>query len=93
MYASVRVYSGADGLVDALVANESAIKALVGGIDGFKAYYLMRTADGAASVSVYENASGADASNEAARNWIGENVPDLNVSPPQVSAGDVVLNF
>jgi hypothetical protein len=55
---------------------------------------LIRTADGgAASVSVYETQAGASASDGAARSWISENLPDLDVAPPQVSAGNVVITF
>jgi hypothetical protein len=94
MFATIRVYSGNADLVDALLEHESDVKRLITEIDGFKSYYLIRTADGgAASVSVYETQAGASASDGAARNWIGENLKDLNISPPQVSAGDVVITF
>ena len=92
MYASVRVYSGSSELADALVARQDDVKRIVSEIAGFKAYYLLRTADGAASVSVYENESGAEESNRAAAAWVGENLPDLAVGPPQVSAGEVVIS-
>jgi hypothetical protein len=93
MFATVRVYSGSSELADGLVANESAVRQVISEIDGFQAYYLVRTADGAASVSVYDNQAGATASDQAARSWVAENLPDLNVAPPQVSAGEVVINF
>jgi len=93
MFATIRVYSGTSELADALVENESAVRQLISEIDGFQAYYLVRTADGAASVSVYDNQAGATASDEAARSWVGENLPELNVAPPKVSAGEVVINF
>jgi hypothetical protein len=93
MYATIRVYSGSSELADALVENESEVKRIIQGIDGFKAYYLVRTSDGAASVSVYENESGAEESNRAAAAWIRENLPDLSVSAPQVSAGEVVIGL
>ena len=93
MFATIRVYSGAGELADALVENESAVRQLISEIDGFQAYYLVRTADGAASVSVFDNQAGATASDEAARSWVGENLPELNVAPPEVSAGEVVINF
>ena len=93
MFATIRVYSGSSELADALVEHESDVKRLIGDIDGFKAYYLVRTADGAASVSVFEDQAGATASDEAARSWVGENLPDLNVAPPQVSAGAVAISF
>ena len=94
MFATIRVYSGSTELADALIEHESDVKRLISEIDGFKAYYLIRTSDGgAASVSVYETQAGASASDGAARSWVGENLPDLNVAPPQVSAGDVVISF
>jgi heme-degrading monooxygenase HmoA len=94
MFATIRVYAGSTDLVDALVEREDDVKRLITEIDGFRAYYLVRTADGgAASVSVYETHAGTAASDGAARNWIAENLPDLHVAPPQVSAGDVVITF
>jgi hypothetical protein len=93
MYATVRVYSGSSELADALVENESEVKRIITGIGGFKAYYLVRTADGAASVSVFDDQSGAEESNRAAAEWIRANLPDLSVSAPQISAGEVALSF
>ena len=93
MFATIRVYSGSSELADALVENESAVKQLLSEIDGFQAYYLVRTADGAASVSVYDDQAGATASDQAARSWVSENLPDLNVAPPQVTAGEVAIAF
>ena len=94
MFATIRVYSGSADLADALLEHESDVKRLITEIDGFKSYYLMRTAGGGvASVSVYETQAGASASDGAARNWLRENLPDLNVAAPQVSAGDVVIHF
>ena len=46
MFAIVRQYSGSPDLVDALLENESAIRNVIQGIDGFRAYYLVRTTDG-----------------------------------------------
>lgn len=92
MYATVRSYAGSSELVDALVENESSVRQLIDGIDGFKAYYLIRCDDGGAvSVSVYDDRSGADESNRVAAKWIRENLPDVDVSPPQISAGEVAI--
>ena len=93
MFATVRTYSGANELADALVNNAGAVKSLISEIDGFKAYYLVRTADGAVSISIYEDEAGTDASNSAASAWVAENLPDLHVSPPQVSSGEVAIDF
>jgi uncharacterized hydantoinase/oxoprolinase family protein len=92
MYATVRMYSSSSELADALVSHEADVKSLITGIDGFKAYYLVRTADGTVSISVYDNEAGANESNSAAANWIRENLPDLGTSAPQVSAGEVVIS-
>ena len=91
MYGTVRIYTGSE-LADSLIENESEVKRILSEIDGFKAYYLIRTADGTTSVSVYENETGAAESNRAAAAWIGENLPDLAVAAPQVSVGEVVLS-
>ncbi len=92
MYATVRTYSASPEMADALVGNEAAVKSLVSGIAGFSAYYLIRTADGAVSVSVYDTEAGATESTSAAADWIRENLPEISGSTPQVSAGEVVIS-
>jgi len=92
MYATVRTYSAGPELADALVSKESDVKSLVSGIEGFSAYYLVRTVDGAVSVSVYDTEAGADESTTAAAAWIRENLPAIGGSSPQVSAGEVVIS-
>ncbi len=91
MYATVRVYSGS-ALADALVERETEVKQLISGIDGFEAYYLIKTADGTASVSVYQSQDGTEESNRVAAAWIVENLPQFAGSAPQVSAGEVVVS-
>src|SRR6478609_7178534 len=49
VYATVRTYSASPELAGALVGKADEVKRLIGEIDGFKAYYLVRTADGAVS--------------------------------------------
>jgi heme-degrading monooxygenase HmoA len=93
MYASVRIYAGNTELADALVENASEVKRIISEIDGFKAYYLIRAAGGATSVSVYESQAGAEESNRAAAAWLSENLPGLSVSAPQVSAGEVAISM
>jgi hypothetical protein len=95
VYATIRRYASARGLVDALVDNEGEVRDLLRGIDGFHAYYMLRTSEGGAiSVSVYEDASGADASNVAAAGWVRENLPELAAAgPPETTAGEVAVSF
>lgn len=92
MYATVRTYSAGPELADALVSNATDVKQLISEIAGFKAYYLVRTADGAVSISIYEDEAGAAESTRAAAAWIHENLPDLGGASPRVSVGEVVID-
>ena len=93
MYASVRTYAGNSALADALAEHEDEIREVIGGINGFKAYYLVKGEDATTSVSVFADQTGAEESNRAAAAWLAENLPDLGVAPPQVTAGEVLIGF
>ena len=93
MYVTIRSYSGSEQ-ADALATRESEIRQILGAIDGFKSYYLVRTTDGnAVTISVFDDQAGAEESTRAAAAWLGENVPDLAISPPQVTTGEVAFSF
>jgi hypothetical protein len=93
MYASVRTYAVLPEFVDQLVRHQSEVKQVLREIDGFRAYYLIRTGDGGAiSVSVYDDQAGADRSTQAAREWILANLPDADPGPPLVAGGEVVID-
>jgi heme-degrading monooxygenase HmoA len=92
MYATVRTYSANPGLADALVSRGDDVKGLISAINGFQAYYLVRTPEGAVSISVYNDEAGANESTSAASSWIRENLPELGGSAPQVSVGEVVIS-
>ena len=94
MHVTIRRYSGSPELVDTLVARESEVRDIITGIDGFQAYYLIRGADGeATSITAYDSESGAEESNRRAAEWLRENVPELSVSTPEVTAGEAVISF
>jgi hypothetical protein len=93
MYATIRSYTGAAGFADALVAHEDDVREVISTIDGFHAYYLLRTAEGATTISVFADQVGAQASNVAAAKWLAENLADMSAGAPQVTAGEVALNF
>jgi heme-degrading monooxygenase HmoA len=93
MYAVIRAYPGNSELAEKLVEHEEDVRRLISGIDGFKAYYLLKLAEGTSTVSVFENQEGAEESSRAAAAWLAENLPDLNVTAPYVTAGDVVVAF
>jgi heme-degrading monooxygenase HmoA len=93
MYVTIRNYSGGGEFADALAAREEDVRNVITTIDGFKAYYLVRTAEGVSTVSVFANQEGAQESTSAAAAWIGENIPDISPGPPQVNSGEVALSF
>jgi hypothetical protein len=93
MYAVIRAYTGNSELADALAEHEEDIRQLIGGINGFKAYYLLKLAEGTSTISVFEDQEGAEESSRAAAAWLAENLPDLNVAAPYVTAGNVLVGF
>jgi hypothetical protein len=92
MYATVRTYSDSPEMADALVSREADVKSLIGGIEGFRAYYVIHTDGGAVTVSVFDDEAGSNESTRVAADWIRENLPDIAGSTPQVFAGEVVLS-
>lgn len=92
MYATIRAYQGNAELADRLLENEGEVRRVIGEIEGFRAYYLLKLAEGTATVSVFDSQEGADASTAAAAAWMSENLPDV-AATPYVTAGEVVLGF
>jgi heme-degrading monooxygenase HmoA len=94
MYATVRSYPGPPGFGDELVKRQDEVKSLIQGISGFRAYYLIKTDQGGVvTVSVYDDQAGADESTRMAAEWVRTNLPDMGVDPPQVSSGEVGIQF
>ena len=93
MYAVIRAYTGNSDLADVLAEHEEDIRQVIGGINGFKAYYLLKLAEGTSTISVFEDQQGAEASTRTAAAWLAENLPDLNVAAPYVTAGEVLVGF
>ena len=93
MYAVIRAYSGNRDLADTLAGRKEEIRQVIGGISGFKAYYLLKIAEGTTTISVFEDQAGAEESNRAAAAWLAENLPDLEVAAPYVTAGEVLAGF
>ena len=95
MYALVRNYSGAGAkeLFDLLDERKSDVETRLRAVDGFVAYTLIRTNDGGVSVTVCEDQSGTDESSQVVLDWIKANADGLNVDPPTVSKGAVILHL
>lgn len=93
MYATVRIYDAAAGLADAVADNRAEILALFEEIPGFRGYHIVKTGpESAVSITIFDDQAGAEASNQAARDWITSNLAGVSISPPQVLAGDVAMS-
>jgi heme-degrading monooxygenase HmoA len=93
MYATIRSYSGGGEFADALVAHEDEVRRIISEIEGFRAYYLLRTPEGTTTVSVFATEEGAQESTSKAAAWIAENVPEVSPGAPQVTSGRVAVSF
>lgn len=93
MHATVRLYRGNRELADRLIARADEVRQLIGSVAGFRAYYMVRGDTATATVTVCDDREGAERSNELAAQWLRENMPDVAVSPPEICAGDVVIDM
>ena len=95
MHAVIRSYSGAGAseLIDRIVAARDEVQRLIGGVQGFVSYTLVRTDDGGVTVTVCQDKAGTDESLNVARDWVAANASDVGVSAPAVSEGAVDLSF
>jgi heme-degrading monooxygenase HmoA len=91
MYATVRRYVGKADFADQLAARKEEVVSLISGVPGFRAYYLIRAGGDTVSVTVCDDEAGAQQSNTVAADWVRENMPEIASSPPEISAGDVVI--
>ena len=96
MYTSMRRYTtdpnDVAGILD--VVRQGNVAELIAGLPGFVAYYIVDCGGGTvATVSVFEDQSGAEQSNTVAADWVKENVlPSYSLTPPEITAGEVVLS-
>ncbi len=93
MHTVVRHYKGAAELMDELGRRSADVETLIRGIPGFVAYYLVKTADGGYSVSVFEDRAGTEESNRRAAEYLRENLSSLATSPPDILDGESIINF
>ncbi|MBV9323605.1 MAG: hypothetical protein JO352_07475 [Chloroflexi bacterium] len=89
----LRIYDNAPGLVDALVAHEDDVRALLTGVAGFRIWGLTRTATGAFTLTVCDDKAGTDETVRRAAGWIKTNLPDANIPAPTVIDGEAVLRI
>jgi len=93
MYAVIRAYSGNSELADTLAENAESIRQNIAAINGFKAYYVLKLAEGTSTISVFDDREGAEESSRVAATWLKENLPDVDLAPPYITAGEVRMDF
>jgi len=91
MHAAVRIYQVEPGSVDEFkqLVNETFLP-IIKEAPGFQAYYSLDTGDGRiASVSVFDDRAGAEASTKMAADNIRQNMASVAPIPPEVLEGEV----
>src|SRR5262249_13281161 len=74
MHTVIRNYKGQPTLGEELTRHRKEVESLISGIQGFIAYYLVKTTDGIASVTVCEDKKGCDESSRRAADWLRQNL-------------------
>ena len=95
MYTVVRSYfgKGAKELFDLVEKNRADVEKTMRSVKGFVSYALVRSEDGAFSVTVCNDKAGTDESVEKARDWIAKNAAGIGVASPKLSEGSNVFDL
>ncbi len=91
MHAVIRIYQVDPGSIDEFkqLVNETFLP-IIKEAPGFQAYYSLDTGDGRiASVSVFDDRAGAEASTKMAADNIRKNMASVAPIPPEVLEGEV----
>ena len=92
MHVTMRYYTGASALGDAMAAKTDEVRDLITTVPGFIAYYAIRNGDVVTTVTVCKDKAGTDESTKRARAWVQENVKG-GVNPPGINEGDTFVSF
>ena len=93
MYASVRKYRIEPKNMNELVKRLPGAVDVISKLNGFKAYYVIRSGDDMlATVSVFNDRNAAEQSNQTAAKWVKENAADLFSGTPDSVVGEVVAH-
>ena len=93
MYAVVRRYKGGSRIIDEVIRRRSDVERLIRGVPGFVGYYVIKTEDGGATITICEDRAGTQESVRVAADWVRQNVPEAAGSPPEITEGEVPLHF
>jgi surfactin synthase thioesterase subunit len=93
VYAAVRRYEGVTDTAEDRRRVAEEFLPLLKDIPGFVAYYEIDAGNGVmATISVFEDQAGEEASTERAAEWVRENEASIAPNPPEVTAGEVVAS-
>jgi hypothetical protein len=93
MYAVIRNYSDGPEFADQLAARSSDIEEVISPVSGFQSYFLVRTHDGCATITVCEDKAGCEESTQRAANWLREHASEIKSTPPQITGGEVLFQI
>lgn len=92
MHVTMRHYTNASALADAMAANTDEVHKLISTVPGFIAYYSVRNGDIVTSITVCQDKAGTDETTKRAAAWVKENVK-ATISPPGINEGDTFISF
>lgn len=94
MYTSIRRYKMDKTRVEELTRRvQEGFIPLLAESPGFVSYYVVDGGEGeVATISVFNDREGAESSNTMAREWVKENLTDVELGPPDITAGEIVTH-
>jgi hypothetical protein len=93
MYAVIRTYSGGPEFADQLAARSADIEEVISPVTGFQNYFLVRTQDGCATITVCDSKAGCDESSHRAADWLRDHASEIKSTPPQTTSGEVLFQI
>jgi heme-degrading monooxygenase HmoA len=94
MYITLRRYAGAAARMDEIASKvKQGLVPILARAAGFKGYCVVKADSGdGVSVTLFEGEDQAAQANEQAKSWVQSDLRDLLPDPPEIFAGNVVVN-
>jgi hypothetical protein len=92
MYAVMRRYADSS-VLDAVAARQADVEEVLRGVPGFVAYYAVRSGAGGVTITLCADQAGTIESTRRAAEWVRQNVSAAAGSPPEVTEGEIFINF
>ena len=95
IFASVRVYDGVDSANQDEIVRQAAegFLPIMRESEGFVGYYLLPAGEMLAAISLFDSAEQASASNDAARDFVAENLAPLLPNAPMIIEGELDVAY